>query len=59
MQNRRAVRGAFLHRTPIEIVDQDGFDRAVSPGADFDSTLRRSFYPLCAIGAGKPDDAST
>ena len=59
MQDRRAVRGARLRGTPIEVVVEDGFDRAVGAGTDIAGTLRRRFETRGAIGTGQPDDAQT
>ena len=57
MEDRRPVRGARWRGTPIEIVVEDGFDRAVGARADLDGALGCRFEPLGAIGTGQPDDA--
>jgi hypothetical protein len=59
MQDRRCVRGALARGTPIEVVVEDGFDRAVGARADVDGALGGSFQTLGAMGAGQPDDAQT
>ena len=59
MQDRRVVRGALWRGTPIEIVGEDGFDRAVGARADVDRARGGGFEPFGAIGPGQPDDAET
>ena len=59
MQDRRSVRCALLRGSPIEVVVEDGFDRAVSARADVDGALGGGFKALGAIGAGQPDDPQT
>ena len=59
MQDRRRVRGALVRGTPIEVVVEDGFDRAVGARADVDGALGGGFQTLGAEGAGQPDDAET
>jgi hypothetical protein len=59
MQDRRCVRGGLARGTPIEVVVEDGFDRAVGARADVDGALGGSFQTLGAMGAGQPDDAQT
>ena len=56
MQDRRSVRGALLCGTTIEIVGEDGFDRAIGARADLDGPLGGGFNALPAIGSGKPDE---
>ncbi len=46
-------------RTPIEIVGEDRFDRAVGARADVDGPERRGFEPIAPIVPGEPDDAET
>ena len=55
--DRGRARGAFWRRLPIELVVEDGFDRAVGLGANGDGALRRGFDAFGAIGAGKTNDA--
>ena len=59
MQDRRSVRGALLCGTTIEIVGEDGFDRAIGARADLDGAFRRRFEAVGPIGSGEPDDAET
>ena len=59
MQDRRCVRGALLRGAPIEVVVEDGFDRAVGARADVDGAFRGGFEAFGAIGTGEPDDAQT
>ena len=59
MQNRRSVRGALLHGAPIEMVVENGFDRTVGTGADFDGAVRRRLETPGAIRAGQPNDPQT
>ena len=46
MQDRRVVRGALGGRTPIEVVGEDRFDRAVGAGADIDRPRGGGIEPL-------------
>src|SRR5580700_2593849 len=39
MLDRLRVRGALGRGAPIEVVVEDGFDRAVGPGADIEGAL--------------------
>jgi hypothetical protein len=57
MQDRRIVRGALMSGTPIEIVGEDRFDRAVGARADVDRPRSRGVQPSAPIGAGEPEDA--
>src|ERR1700722_21024547 len=59
MEDRRIVRGALGRRTPIEIVGEDRFDRAVGARADVDRPRGGGFEPLLPVGSGEPDDAET
>src|SRR6478736_4835451 len=59
MQNRRSVRGALLRGAPIEMVVENGFDRTVGTGADFDGAVRRRLETPGAIRAGQPNDPQT
>jgi len=57
--DRGRVRGAFWRRLPIELVVENGFDRAVGLGADLYGARRRGFDALEPIGPDKADDAET
>src|SRR5271167_1196936 len=57
MADRSGVRGALGRRPPIELVVEDGFDGAVTPGADLDGPLRGRLDARGAVGAGETDDA--
>ena len=57
MQDRRSVRGALARGTPVEVVVEDGFDRAVGPRADVDGAFGGGFQTLGAMGTREPDDA--
>ena len=50
VQDRRSVRGALLRGTPIELVVEDGFDRAIGARADLDGALGRGFEARGAEG---------
>jgi len=43
--------------TPVEVVVEDGFDRAVGPRADVDGAFGGGFQALGAMGTREPDDA--
>src|SRR3974390_2514141 len=57
VKDRGRLRGAFLRRLPIELVVEDGFDGAVSFGADVDGALRRRLEGLKAVRPCETDDA--
>ena len=59
MEDRRVVRGALGLRTPIEIVGEDRFDRAIGARADVDRPRGGGIEPLVPVGASEPDDAET
>jgi hypothetical protein len=59
VQDRRSVRGALLRGSPVEVVVEDGFDRAISARADVDGALGGGFKALGAIRTGQPDDPQT
>ncbi len=59
MQDRRSVRGALWRGATIEIVDEDGFHRAIGARADRDGAFRRRLDALGPIGSGEPDNAET
>ena len=50
MQDRRSVRGALARGTPVEVVVEDGFDRAVGAGADVDGAFGGGLQTLGAVG---------
>ena len=50
MEDRHAVRGALMGGLAIEIVVEDGFDRAVGPGADLERPRRGGLDPLAPKG---------
>ncbi len=54
--DRRRVRGPRCGGAPIEIVVEDGFDRAVGPGADLEGPLGRRLEALGAVVPRQPDD---
>ena len=56
MQDRACVRG-LVRRPPIEIVGEDGFERAVGARADVDGVRTSGLQTLATIGTGKPHDA--
>src|SRR5512144_2435783 len=57
MEYRHAVRGAPMRGLTIEVVLQDGFDRAIGPGADLQRAGRGGLQPLYAERLAEPDDA--
>src|SRR5208283_1915922 len=59
MQDRSSVRGALWRGTPIEIVVEDGFDRAVGSRADVDGALGGAFQTFGAMQSREPDEAQT
>ena len=59
MQDRRCVRGALVRGAPIEMVVEDGLDRAMGARADVDGALGGGFQTLGAIGTGQPNNAET
>lgn len=59
MEDRSRVRGALWRGLPIELVVEDGFDRAIGLGADRDGAFGRGLDALDPIRAGKTDDAET
>ena len=59
MQDRRSVRGALLRGSPVEVVVEDGFDRAISACADVDGALGGGFEALGATRTGQPDVPQT
>src|SRR5665213_3178202 len=59
VQDRRSVRGALLRGSPVEVVVEDGFDRAVSARAIDIGALGGGFKALGAIRTGQPDDPQT
>ena len=59
MQDRRCVRGALVRGAPIEMVVEDGLDRAIGARADVDGALGGGFQTLGAVGTGQPNNAQT
>ena len=59
MEDRHAVRGAPLRGVAIEIVVEDGFDRAVGPRADLEGARGGRLDALGAERLDQPDDAET
>ena len=57
MEDRRAVRGALGAGLAIELVVEDGLDRAVAAGADLKRAQAGRFDAFAAEGLGQPDDA--
>src|SRR5208282_1759008 len=57
MRDRRSVRGALASGTPVEVVVEDGFDRAVGRRADVDGAFGGGFQTLGAMGTRESDDA--
>jgi DNA invertase Pin-like site-specific DNA recombinase len=53
--DRRRVRGPRCGGAPIEIVVEDGFDRAVGPGADLEGALGRRLEALGAVVPRQPE----
>ena len=56
MQNRACVRG-LVRRPPIEIVGEDGFERAVAARPDIEGMRAGCLQTLRPIGTGEPHDA--
>ena len=59
MQDRRAIRCASMCGLAIEIVVENGFDRAVGPGADLERPRGSGLNTIDAEGFGQSDDAET
>ena len=57
MEYRHAVRGAPMRGLTIEVVLEDGFDRAIGPGADLQGAGRGDLQPLPAERLAEPDNA--
>ena len=58
MEDRDPVRG-LLRRVAIEVVVEDGFDRAVGAGADVERPAGGGLEPRGAERLGQTDDAET
>lgn len=56
MDDRNSVSGPVCGTT-IEVVGENGFDRAVGARADVDRARGSSLKPVASIGSGEPDDA--
>jgi hypothetical protein len=59
MLDRLRVRGTPACGAPIEVVVEDGFDRAVSPGADIEGALGRHLQTHASVRPREPGDAQT
>ncbi|KAF0208367.1 MAG: hypothetical protein FD139_3793 [Methylocystaceae bacterium] len=59
VKDRSRVRGALWRQLPIELVVEDGFDRAVGLRADLYGALRRGFDAFGPIGADEANNAQT
>ena len=59
MKDRAPVRGALLRGVPIQVVVEDGFDRAVGLRADVDGAGGGGLDPLAAERLGETNDAET
>ena len=59
MKDRGSVRGALWRGPPIEPGIEDGFDRAIGPGADLDGALGSGLDARGAERADKTHDAET
>src|SRR5208282_5075592 len=57
VEDRRAVRGALGRGLAIELVVENGADRAVAAGADLKGAQAGRLHPLAAEGLGEPYDA--
>src|SRR5947207_3471503 len=57
MKDRAPVRGGLLCGVTIQLVVEDGFDRAVGERADVDGTGCSGLEPLAAERLGEVDDA--
>ena len=57
MEDRRAVRGALGCGLAIELVVEDGADRAVAARADLKGPQASRFDALAAEGFDEPDNA--
>ena len=59
MKDRGGVRGALWRGPPIEPGIEDGFDRAIGPGADLDGALGSGLDARGAERADETHDAET
>jgi hypothetical protein len=59
VKDRSGLRGALGRGPPIELVVEDGFDRAIGPGADLDGALGGGLDARRAERACEPNDAET
>ena len=59
MKDRGSVRGALWRGPPIEPGIEDGFDRAIGPGADLDGALGSGLDARGAERADETHDAET
>jgi hypothetical protein len=59
MKDRDPVRGALLRRMSIQVVVEDGFDRAVGACADVDGADGGGFEPRAAERLDQAQNAKT
>ena len=59
MLDRLRVRGALGRGAPIEVVVEDGFDRAVGPGADIEGALGGRLQTRGSVRPREPNNAQT
>src|SRR5271155_263670 len=59
MQDRRTVRLAPMRGLAIEVVIENGFDRAISPGTELKRSHGSGLDTVGAEGLGQSDDAET
>ena len=59
MKNQRCVRAPLLRWTPIKVVVEDGFDRAIGPGANVDGAISGGLHAVGAKRTHQPDNAKT
>ena len=57
MLDRLRVRGALGCGAPIEVVVEDGFDRAVGPGADIEGALGGRLQTRGSVRPREPNNA--
>jgi hypothetical protein len=57
MDDRRTVRGSLVSGVSIELVIEDGADRAIAERTDLDGACRGGFQPCDAERPCQPQDA--